>query len=368
VLRNLDPVPSGSASPWPVERRSRLLRRRALAAAVALSLALPGSRAAAQSDEEKAAARAMAIQGGEALAARQYADAFDLVSRAEQLVHAPTHMLMIARAQVGLGRLVAAKETYLRLLREELAATAPAAFKRAQAEARDDLSALDPRIAQLRIALEGVGQKKVTVKMDDQPVSPVLVGVFRPVDPGKHEVVATPAGQGPVRGSIELKEGERKEIKLAIPDAPLTAAPPPGPLGPPDLSPPPPPPSDQTESPGFFTPLRGVGVGFGAAGLVGVVVGSFFVAKGFEFSGEADKKSKACVLGGCLPFQKQQILDLDAQAANAKNIGIAAFVVGGAALVGGVTLIVIGKPTPRRAGAYVAPWFSGNAGGILGAF
>src|SRR5262249_53971729 len=150
--------------------------------------------------------------------ANKFADALDLVSRAEQILHAPTHLLMIARAQVGLGRLVAARETYLKLTREELAASAPPAFKRAQQDGKDELATLDPKIGQLKITVEGVGQKKVTVKMDDQVVSPALLGVYRPVDPGKHEVVAYPVGQSPVKGSVELKDGEKKDVKLTIPE------------------------------------------------------------------------------------------------------------------------------------------------------
>jgi hypothetical protein len=134
------------------------------------------------------------------------------------MFHAPTHLLLIARSQVGLGRLVAAKETYLKLTREELSASAPAAFKRAQQEGKDEMTALDARIASLRIAVEGGGQQKFTVKMDDQPVSPALLGVYRPVDPGKHDIVIYPVGQGPVKGTIELKDGEKKELKLTIPD------------------------------------------------------------------------------------------------------------------------------------------------------
>src|SRR5262245_66171673 len=101
-----------------------------------------------------------------------------------------------------MGRLVAAKESYLKLMREELPASAPPAFKRAQQDAKAELAAIEPKIAQLKVNLEGVGQKTVTLKIDDQPVSSALIGVFRPIDPGKHEVVAYPTGQSPVKASI----------------------------------------------------------------------------------------------------------------------------------------------------------------------
>jgi hypothetical protein len=329
---------------------------------------------AAQTDEEKAAARALATQGGEALAASKYADALELLSRAEQLLHAPTHLLMIARSQVGLGRLVAAKETYLRLMREELAPSAPGAFKRAQQEARNELSAIDPRIGQLRIMLEGAGQKQVTVKMDDQPVSPALVGVYRPLDPGRHEVVVYPAGQAPVKATIELKDGEKKEIKLSISDAPPASGASPGLAGAPDSqgslsssSAPDTPPAGGADQPGFFTPLRTLGVGLGGVGVVGVTVGSIFVAKGFGASSDATAKFDACPRP-CPPEQQKEIKNLDSKAARSKSIGGGALVVGGLALGAGIALIVVGKPAPKSAGAYVTPWFSGNAGGLRGEF
>jgi hypothetical protein len=352
--------------------------RPALAAAVALSLSLSlsSSLAVAQTDEEKAAARSLATQGGEALAANKYAEAFDLVTRAEQIVHAPTHLSMIARSLTGMGRLVAAKETYLRLLREELAPSAPPAFKRAQAEAKDELSALEPRISQIRISLEGVGQKKVTVKMDDQPVSPALLGVYRPIDPGKHEVVVYPVGQSPVKGSIELRDGERKELKLSIPDAPPGVNPPGGPVEnpnvpwPPPSSPgglPPPPPGGSVRPPGFFTPLRSVGLGLTVVGAAGVGIGAVFIVNGFGISRDADDRLAMCDVR-CTPPQQFEIRDLDVKAAARKNLGVGVLIGGLAVTTAGVIMLVVGKPRTNPNAAYVTPWVSANAVGLRGAF
>lgn len=377
VLIDLDASPCGSAPSRPAQRRSGLSSGRpALAAAVALALTLASSLAVAQTDEEKAAARSLATQGGESLAASRYAEAFDLVTRAEQLVHAPTHLSMIARSLTGMGRLVAAKETYLRLLREDLSPSAPPAFKRAQAEAKDELAALEPRISQIRISLEGAGQKKVTVKMDDQAVSPALLGVYRPIDPGKHEVVAYPAGQNPVKGSIELRDGERKEIKLSIPDASSGVNPPGGPVENPNAqwSPPPlsgaqplPPPGGYSRPPGFFTPLRSVGLGLTVLGAAGVGIGAVFVVNGFGLSRDADDKLSACGMR-CSPVQEFTIRDLDVKAAGRKNIGVGVMIGGFAAATAGVIMLVVGKPRADPNAAYVTPWVSGNAAGLLGAF
>src|SRR5688572_16337830 len=106
-------------------------------------LALIGSSAClsevlAQSDHERAAAREAAGAGLAAYEAGEYQRAIDSMSRAEQLVHALPHLLYLARAQSKLGRLVAARETYLKIARERLAENAPPAFIEAQAAALEE--------------------------------------------------------------------------------------------------------------------------------------------------------------------------------------------------------------------------------------
>jgi hypothetical protein len=354
-----------------LDRKLSSKRSRFAAAALALSLLLPAGRAAAQSDEDKAAARVLATQGAEALGGSKYGEALDLVSRAEQMFHAPTHLLLIARAQVGLGRLVAAKESYLKLTREELAAGAPSAFKRAQQEGKDEVAALDSKIASLRIAVEGGGQQKFTVKMDDQPVSPALLGVYHPVDPGKHEIIVYPVGQGPVKGAIDLKDGEKKDLKLTIPDV-VPGGVPVNPIDNPDAVTKPDPGKDKIEpaGPGFFTPLRGAGIGAAVLGASGVVVGALFLTKGSATQSDADLLQDACVKPGssCTKTQREAIHALDVDAAGKKTIALVGFVAGGVALAAGVTMIVLGKPKAKASGATVTPWFTGDAGGVRGTF
>ncbi len=355
----------------PLARQPFLTRSRFVSAALALSLLLPGGHAFAQSDEDKAAARVLATQGAEALGAGKYGEALDLVSRAEQMFHAPTHLLLIARSQAGVGRLVAAKESYLKLTREDLPAGAPPAFKRAQQEGKDEMAALEANIASLRIAVEGGGQQKFTVKMDDQPVSPALLGVYRPVDPGKHDVIVYPVGQGPVKGSIVLKNGEKKDLKLTIPDVvpggvPVSA------IDNPDAMAKPLAPVDKVEprSPGFLTPMRGVGIGAGIVGIGGIVVGALFISKAGSTQGEADQKNTECEMlkKQCPRSLTAERDTLDRKAASLKTIAAVGFIGGGVALAAGVTLIVLGKPTPKVAGATVTPWFTGSMGGLQGTF
>lgn len=349
-------------------RSSDLFRRAGLALTLSASILISSGAAHAQSDEEKAAARSLATQGADALKDNKYAEALDLVTRAEAIVHAPTHVLMIARAQVGLGKLVAAQESYLKLIRENLAASAPPAFKNAQATAKDELAAIEPKIAALRIILDGLGQRKATVKMDEQPVPPALLGVHRPVDPGRHEIAVYPVGGSPVKGTVELRDGEKKDIRLVIPEGPPPAGVPVNPTDNPDAHKPPPQPAQaDTGGGGFMTAMRGAGIGVGAAGVAGVVVGAIFLAKKGSKGSQADDLFNACK-GHCTPPQRAQIEDLDSQAASAGTIGIIGLAAGGVALATGVTLIIVGKPKAPSTKASVEPWFDGTSGGLRGRF
>lgn len=346
-------------------RSCRFLGRAALALALSLPIVVP-SLAHAATDEEKAAARSLATQGASALNNSKFSVALDLVSRAEAIVHAPTHLLMIARAQVGLGKLVAAQETFLKLIRENLASNAPAAFKNAQATAKDELAAIEPKIAALRIVVDGLGNRKATVKMDDQQVPPALLGVHRPVDPGKHEVAVYPVGGSPIQASIVLGDGEKKDIRLVVPEGPPPSGVPLSPTDNPDGRP------GGTRPPGdagggFMTPMRGAGIGVGAVGIGGVVLGAIFMAKAGGHASDADAAFAKCD-PGCSKAQQGAITDLDKKAASSRTIGIIGLAAGGVAIAGSVVLIVLGKPKPAATKASVEPWFGGTSAGLRGQF
>jgi len=346
-----------------------------LAALVALSLSLPAGGAYAQTDEEKAAARELAKQGAEAFTAGKHTDALDFMTRAEALVHAPPHLLYIARSQAALGKLVAARETYLKVTREELATNAPRAFKDAQAQAKEEMAAIEPKIAQLRINVEGAGTRKVNVKLDGQPVSPALVGVHRPVDPGKHVVTAYPMGLSPVEQTVELKEGERGEVKLVIAGAAGGGSVGLDPSDDPDAQIGDQTPPDTTPKSGGVSPLVFAGAGVGALGIGGIVVGALFTVKRGKLSNQADDKFNACNRNPpCSPAAQADINALDSDAAQAGTIGTIGLVGGGVLLAGGVTLVVLGlmsgsKPPPATpAAAWISPYLAPTGVGVVGAF
>src|SRR5258708_8896018 len=158
------------------------------------SLALSGvggalaREAFARSDDDGASARRAATAGLKAFQEGSYQEAVDYCTRAETMMHAPAHLLLIARSQVKLGRLVEAQEAYFRLKRDALAPNAAKAFVDAQASAADEQSALAPRIPTLKITLDGAPAREVSLVIDGQTQSSAVLAVPKPVDPGQHTV------------------------------------------------------------------------------------------------------------------------------------------------------------------------------------
>lgn len=193
---------------------------RSIALALVLLWSLP---AWAQSDADRATARALGERAHVALAAKDYVTAADLFARAEALVAAPTLTLGLARAQVGLGKLVASHESYQRVVRWDLGARPPKAFSAAVEAARNELGALARRLAS--IVIQPVGAQGATVTIDGEVVPAAALGVPRVVDPGRHVLLARAAGFLPRRLEVELQEGGIRSVVLDLERAPAGVAP-----------------------------------------------------------------------------------------------------------------------------------------------
>ncbi|MEP7121905.1 MAG: PEGA domain-containing protein [Byssovorax sp.] len=262
---------------------------KAVALCAVLALSLTATSASAQlSDADKGTARALAQQGQDALDKRDFATAADRFARAGELVHAPTLLLGLARAQVGLGKWVAAEETYYRLVHEPAPPNAPPAFAKALADARKDLAALEPRVPSVTIVVKGAPSARVT--LDGTPVPSAALGVARPVDPGKHAVRAEADGFAPAQSAFTVAEHKNETVTLTLEhgratspeNTPPVAADVPGAASaiPPtsaDGSTAPPPASSPRP---LRTTLGFVGLGVGGAGLIlGAVTGGLAIPK-----------------------------------------------------------------------------------------
>src|SRR6267378_5282553 len=115
--------------------------RRTSTLALLFSLALLSPAALAEpTAADRATARTLAQEGQQALESRNFAVAIDKFSRADSLVHAPTLLLGLARAQVGLGRLVEAQENYNRIIRDGVAPNSPHSWAKALDDANKEVA------------------------------------------------------------------------------------------------------------------------------------------------------------------------------------------------------------------------------------
>jgi hypothetical protein len=320
--------------------------------------------------ENVAAARSLGLQGIKLADAGDCKSAIEKLSRAEALYHAPSILGRLGECQVAVGQVVTGTENLNRVVREELSATAPKAFKDAQTRARGVLNAALPKIARLTVKVDPMdAQPQVTV--DGAVIPPALIGVERPTDPGAHEIVVTAPGYLEQRSNVTLAEGGSQEISLRLAKDPSAALPSKEPPPQPPIVaavPPASPPADK-RSGGSNVPAY-VALGVGGTGLlVGGITG--FLALG--------KKSdlKGCVGNAC-PTSQKDTLDSAKSMATISTVGFAVGFVG----VGvGVVLLLtsnhsssaslarpaLAKREPRS-GVAVEPWFSGTSAGLNGTF
>jgi hypothetical protein len=328
------------------------MKSRLLFALAAAALSTPAIAAAQVSDADRATARTLATQGQEALDKKDYSTAADRFSRADSLVHAPTLLLGLARAQAGLGKLVSAHEIYARIVREGVPAGAPPAFAKAVADARKELDALEPRMASVVLQVKGTAAPRVT--LDGTPVPAAALGVNRPVDPGKHVVRVEADGFLPGEGTVQVAEGKsatltielKPDTKASTPVGPVAPGqnPPAAGQAPSDAKP-----SSTLRTVGFV----GIGVG-GAALAMGAITGGLALAKHGDLA-------KACPDGHCV--NQQDALSSYHTMGLLSTIG---FISGGAVAATGVVLAIVApKPKPAkeaRITPLVGPTFVGAQG------
>lgn len=164
--------------------------------------------------EDRTTARELAQEGFDALRTFDYALAADRFKRADALVHAPTLLVDLGRAYVGLGQLVKAHEAFQQVLREGVARDAPVPWRRALLAAQEEDAKVKPRLAWVTIRVEGPSEPRL--KLDDEDLPLASLGVRRAVDPGRRTVVAEAEGFVSKRAVIELGEGETGELAVVL--------------------------------------------------------------------------------------------------------------------------------------------------------
>jgi hypothetical protein len=322
--------------------------RSSSALVIALLVSSLSPAALADVSRDRAAARTAADAGADAFEQGNYQQALELFSRAEALVHAPPHLLFIARSQDKLGKLVDAHETYLRLVGERLPPGAPAAFKSAQSKAEAELTAIEARLAYVTLSVRGDEGNRAVVNMDSAELPSAMVGIPIPVDPGTHVFSARTDRARSSEVTVTLREGARQAVELSLTEAiaaPATTGAPEQPAGstpqPQDGTPATPPSSGGSSSQSLW---GWVSIG---AGAVVAGIGTGFLVSSSGTRKDADDLYAECnaTLEGCSDDQQENINAIDSDADTARAVGITGLAVGGAAIVTGVVLILTDRPS-----------------------
>jgi hypothetical protein len=317
-----------------------------MTAAAAVAVSSPREAAAQQPDAAtRQAARKVAEEGLKLFNDGDFTGALEKFNLADSLVPAPTLDVQAARCLVKLGRLVEASERYLEAMRAQLDKNAPVVHKKAQVDALKERDELVIRIPTVEIRVEGpLGEGKVTIDGQDVPVA--LLGQKRPIDPGKHTLVAKRQDTSVTR---EVTVGE-KETALAVLKLP--------PL-------PPPPVVAPVKPPGEGMRVAGrIALGVGAGGLIAFGVNG---AVALSLQG---KLRESCEGGACGPADHGRV-DSFNLVTTASTIGM---IVGIAGAGAGVTLLLLapsGAPKPRDEKAALPPpavWIGPGSAGLKGVF
>ena len=342
------------------------LRHQSVLFAIAVTASTFGlaPNALAQSDADKATARQLGIEGDQALANKDFKTAEDKCKRAEALFNAPTLLLCLARAQTANGHLVAAQESYNRILREGAPPGSPPAFVKAVEDARKEVDEVSPRIANVTVQVTGADNPTVTI--DDQPFPNAALGVKRPVDPGDHVVKATAPGYKPGEAHFNVVEAGDANASIDLQKDPnAVVAPPPG-GNPARGGTTEPPPAGGSGGGSTQKTLGYAALGVGAAG---VVVGSIFGVLAISAHGSL---ADSCNNGTCDPSK-----DGDISSYHTKGlVSTIGFIVGGGGLAGGAVLILTAPKSHASAqvgqgagsGTYFSPYVGPGSAGITGKF
>ena len=286
--------------------------------------------ASAQTHQERSVARSNAQSGLTAFENGDHDKAIEHLTRAESVVHAPTHLLYIARSHVAAGRLLEGQEFYLTVINETLPEGASGVFVEAQDTAAIELRELMGRLSKVNIKIIGGAPAGLRITIDDVELPNIAVGVATPVNPGRHVVEATAPGKRLARAEWSVDEGEVEAISLELLDQPESSSTPAQP-------------ADENQL--DWQPIAGwTGVALGGGALVlGTVTGILAIS-------EQRKLDETCSQGVC-PVGS----DLDDYHLM-RTLSTAGFIVGGVLTAAGVTLLLTSPSSKSQASlsTYVA--------------
>jgi hypothetical protein len=276
----------------------------------------------------------------ELAAANRWADAcpkFEASLRTEPTLD---RRFELADCYEHIGRLVSAWQLYREA--SELAERGDDGlrYKRAKRHADD----LEPRVPKLVLKIPVSPPAGLVVTRDGTPVDPRALGQVIYLDPGTYEIVAAAPHFDAVKLSVTLGEGQVQT--LAIPDLTATFVP----------------------RGGMSRTRKYVAIGAGAAGAAAIGAGLLFGWKASSAFSDAKKLCGPDLV--CAPTDYDRGKELTADARWRATASTAFIVVGSAAIIAGVAVLLTAPRSLERATARIVPVASDREVGLalLGRF
>jgi hypothetical protein len=154
---------------------------------------------------DPATAEALFRQGRQAMEAKNYREACPKFAESERLEPAAGTLMNLATCEEKLGKLASAWQHW-----KEAIDALPANDDRVSF-ARGRVNDLEKKLPKLRVTLAG-GTGKVF--RDEIELGPASQGVMLPVDPGAHVVTVQLQGHLPEKVSVDVSEGEEKQLEV----------------------------------------------------------------------------------------------------------------------------------------------------------
>ena len=312
--------------------------------ALALLMASWAPSALALDEAVISTARELGEKGLAAYDAGRYDEAARLLLQAYRAVKVPTTARNAARALAKQGKLVAAAELYMQAAHlEPNELWHGKVQQQAQHEAAEERAALLPRIARLKISIEGASSKEFTVTVDDIAVPEAILGTDQFADPGVRHLVAK-RGAETVKESVSLKEGEHGQIvmrfKAAAAPAPATKIATQDSVKFDDK------PSKPVAQGKTRRTVGWIGVGVGSAGVaVGAITGILLISKRSSLNS-----------AGCTTVCTDSNQTGNANSFNSlRSVSSAGFIAGGVVAAAGITLLVWPSHSDATVGVRVGP-------------
>ncbi len=196
---------------------------RVLVAGWLLTCALLTESAYAQPSEDvKTAARSLLDEGDRRLQRNDVVGALDAYAKADALMHVPTTTIDVAKAQARLGRLLAARESARAVLAFPKDTQEPEPFTAARREAAELIAAIGPRIPSVVVVASGPEPGAMSLSIDGTLRDPHAT---HELDPGRHEILVRAAGFADAKRTLEISEGARIKIALALESRPMPYVP-----------------------------------------------------------------------------------------------------------------------------------------------